>query len=153
MKTFKVTCRWHTIERDDFTLSHGLQNEKQGHSAMSALAPPSQGVDNGLSTAHTMRKHNQTQSLLQAANESPTLAQLSQLMRESTQRLRALDPLIPAALRTAIQAGPIEGNSWCLLVSSNSAAAKLRQMLPALQAHLQQQGFEVQTIRLKVLTR
>jgi hypothetical protein len=98
-----------------------------------------------------MRKHNQTQSLLQAANESPTLAQLSQLMRESTQRLRALDPLISAALRTAIQAGPIEGSSWCLLVSSNSAAAKLRQMLPALLALLQHQGFEVQTIRIKVL--
>ena len=100
-----------------------------------------------------MRKHNQTQSLLQAANESPTLAQLSQLMRESTQRLRALDALIPATLRTAIQAGPIEGSAWCLLVSSNSAAAKLRQMLPALLAHLQQQGFEVDSIRLKVLTR
>ena len=100
-----------------------------------------------------MRRHNQAQSLLQAAQESPTLAQLSQLMRESTQRLRALDSLIPPALRTAIQAGPIEGPSWCLLVSSNAAAAKLRQMLPAMQAHLHSKGFEVQTIRLKVLSR
>lgn len=100
-----------------------------------------------------MRRHNQAQSLLQAAQESPTLAQLSQLMRESTQRLRALDALIPPALRTAIQAGPIEGSSWCLLVSSNAAAAKLRQMLPAMQAHLHSKGFEVQTIRLKVLSR
>lgn len=74
-------------------------------------------------------------------------------MRESTQRLRALDALIPPALRVAVQAGPIEGTSWCLLVSSNAAAAKLRQLLPALQSHLQQQGFEVETIRLKVLTR
>ena len=100
-----------------------------------------------------MRRHHQSQSLLQAAQESPTLTQLSQLVRESTQRLRALDALIPPALRGAIQAGPIEGTSWCLLVSSNAAAAKLRQLLPALQSHLQQQGFEVQTIRLKVLTR
>jgi len=100
-----------------------------------------------------MRRHNQSQSLLQAAQESPTLAQLSQLMRESSLRLRALDVLISPALRTAIQAGPIEGSSWCLLVSSNAAAAKLRQMLPALQAHLQSQGFDVQAIRLKVLTR
>ncbi len=110
-------------------------------------------VDNGYLPCPTMRKHNQTQSLLQAAQDSPTLAQLSQLMRESTQRLRALDLLIPPALRTAIQAGPIEGNAWCLLVSSNAAAAKLRQMLPALQAHLQTQGFDVQTIRVKVLSR
>ena len=100
-----------------------------------------------------MRRHNQSQSLLQAAQESPTLSQLSQLMRESTLRLRALDALIPTALRSAIQAGPIEESSWCLLVSSNAAAAKLRQMLPALQSHLQQQGFEVKTIRLKVLSR
>lgn len=101
----------------------------------------------------TMRRHHQSQSLLQAAQESPTLTQLSQLVRESTQRLRALDALIPPALRGAIQAGPIEGTSWCLLVSSNAAAAKLRQLLPALQSHLQLQGFEVHTIRLKVLTR
>ena len=107
----------------------------------------------GLVKHHPMRRHNQSQSLLQAAQESPTLAQLSQLMRESTQRLRALDPLIPPALRAAIQAGPIEGPSWCLLVKSNAAAAKLRQMLPALLGHLQHQGFEVQTIRLKGLTR
>jgi hypothetical protein len=100
-----------------------------------------------------MRRHNQSQSLLQAAQESPTLAQLSQLMRESTQRLRALDLLIAPALRSAIQAGPIDGSSWCLLVSSNAAAAKLRQMLPALQAHLQSQGFVVESIRLKVRTR
>ena len=100
-----------------------------------------------------MRRHNQAQSLLQAAQESPTLAQLTLLMRESTQRLRALDALIPPALRTALQAGPIEGTTWCLLVSNNAAAAKLRQMLPALQAHLQSKGFEIQSIRLKVLTR
>ena len=100
-----------------------------------------------------MRRHNQSQSLLQAAQESPTLAQLSHLMRESTQRLRALDVLIPPALRTAIQAGPIEGPTWCLLVSSNAAAAKIRQMLPALLGHLQQQGFEISSIRLKVLMR
>jgi len=100
-----------------------------------------------------MRRHNQAQSLLQAAQDSPTLAQLTLLMRESTQRLRALDALIPPALRTALQAGPIEGTTWCLLVSNNAAAAKLRQMLPALQAHLQSKGFEIQSIRLKVLTR
>ena len=153
MKSFKVTCRWHTIERRDFTLSQEVKDDAQGQRRVSNPAPASQGVDNGHSTTHAMRKHNQTQSLLQAANESPTLAHLSQLLRESTRRLRALDSLIPAALRTAIQAGPIEGSTWCLLVSNNSAAAKLRQMLPALQSHLQQQGIEVQTIRLKVLTR
>ena len=99
-----------------------------------------------------MRRHNQAQSLLQAAQDSPTLAQLTALMQESTRRLRALDSLIPPNLRTALQAGPIEGSDWCILISSNAAAAKLRQMLPAMQAHLQSKGHDVQTIRLKVLT-
>ena len=100
-----------------------------------------------------MRRHHHAQPLLQAAQESPTLAHLGQLMQESTQRLRALDRLIPPNLRAAIQAGPIEDASWCLLVRSNAAAAKLRQMLPALVAHLQSQGYAVQSIRLKVLSR
>ena len=100
-----------------------------------------------------MKRHHQAQSLLQAAQDSPTLSQLTVLMRESSQRLKALHVLIPPALRTAIQAGPIEGADWCLLVSSNAAAAKLRQMVPALLAHLRSQGHEVQTIRLKVLSR
>jgi hypothetical protein len=100
-----------------------------------------------------MRRHHQAQSLLQAAQDSPTLSQLTVLMRESSQRLKALHVLIPPALRTAIQAGPIEGADWCLLVSSNAAAAKLRQMVPALLVHLRSQGHEVQTIRLKVLSR
>ena len=99
-----------------------------------------------------MRRHNQAQPLLQAAQDSPTLAQLTSLMQESSRRLRALDALLPPNLRAAIQAGPIEGSDWCLLVKSNSATAKLRQMLPSLQTHLQHKGHDVQTIRLKVLS-
>ena len=111
-------------------------------------------IDNALTRPTAlMRRHNPAQTLLQAAQESPTLSQLTVLMRESSQRLKALHVLIPPALRTAIQAGPIEGSDWCLLVSSNAAAAKLRQMVPALLAHLRNQGHEVQTIRLNVLSR
>ena len=86
----------------------------------------------------------------QAAEESPTLARLAQLTRESSERLKAVEPLIPASLRAAVKAGPIEGTSWCLLVDSSAAAAKLRQVLPALQAHLCGRGWEVNSIRLKV---
>ena len=89
-------------------------------------------------------------SVLQAAQESPTLARLTELTSESSARLRAIQPLLPAALRGALTAGPIEGPTWCLLVSNNAAAAKLRQMLPALQAHLRSHGWEVNSIRIKV---
>ena len=83
-----------------------------------------------------MAKINQAITLMEAAQESPSLARLTELTRESSLRLKCLQTLIPGPLRNAIQAGPIEGSEWCLLVNSNAAAAKLRQMLPALQARL-----------------
>jgi hypothetical protein len=89
-------------------------------------------------------------SLQQAADESPTLAKLAQLARESGERLKAVELLIPGPLRPTVKAGPIEGTAWCLLVDSNAAAAKLRQVVPALVAHLCGRGWEVTSIRLKV---
>jgi hypothetical protein len=98
-----------------------------------------------------MAKINQAITLMEAAQESPSLARLTELSRESSLRLRTLQSLIPGPLRTTLQAGPIDGSEWCLLVSSNAAAAKLRQMLPALLAHLQRHGHSVEKIRLKIL--
>jgi hypothetical protein len=97
----------------------------------------------------TNRRHHPV-SLLQAAEDSPTLARLTQLARESSERLAAVQPLIPEALRLSVQAGPIDGTVWCLLVRNNAAAAKLRQVLPALQSRLRDRGWEVTSIRLKV---
>lgn len=99
-----------------------------------------------------MNRHNRAIPLLQATQESPVLARLTQLASDSSARLACVEPLIPHALRKAVRAGPIEGNVWCLLLSSNAAAAKLRQLLPTLEAHLRTQGWEVNAIRLKVQT-
>ena len=89
-------------------------------------------------------------TLQQAAGESPTLARLVALAQESRERLQAVAPLIPPALRGAVQAGPIDGPAWCLLVANTAAAAKLRQLLPALQGSLRARGYSVDSIRLKV---
>jgi hypothetical protein len=89
-------------------------------------------------------------SLQQAAEDSPTLARLAQLARESGERLKAVESLIPAPLRSAIKAGPIDGTDWCLLVETNAAAAKVRQVLPALVDRLRDRGWQVNSIRLKV---
>lgn len=97
----------------------------------------------------TIRRHHAV-PLHQAAEESPTLARLAQLARESGERLRAIEPAIPASLRASIRPGPIEGSTWCLLVDSNAAAAKLRQLIPVLQAKLSSCGWEVTAIRLKL---
>jgi len=88
--------------------------------------------------------------LQQAADEAPTLARLTQLARESGERLKVVETSIPAPLRASIRPGPIEGTTWCLLVDSNAAAAKLRQLLPVLQQKLSRLGWEVSAIRLKV---
>ena len=70
--------------------------------------------------------------------------------RGHPRRLAAIRPLLPAPLRAAVQAGPIDEGQWCLLVSSNAVAAKLRQFVPALQLHLESQGLAVSGIRIKV---
>lgn len=97
-----------------------------------------------------MNQRSRPVTLLQATQASPTLARLTELSMDSVARLKAVQPLIPAPLRSAITAGPIDGPVWCLIVSSNAAAAKLRQLLPALEAHLRSTGWEVTSIRLKV---
>ena len=97
-----------------------------------------------------MHRPAQAVTLAQAADQSVTLAQLARLAAESTLRLRAVESLIPVLLRPAIQAGPIEGDTWCLLVIGNAAAAKLRQLLPLIQAALADRGWKITSIRVKV---
>ncbi|HVE52730.1 MAG TPA: DciA family protein [Ramlibacter sp.] len=97
-----------------------------------------------------MNRRHHPVAVQQAAEESPTLARLAQLARESGERLEAIESSIPASLRASIRPGPIEGTSWCLLVDSNAAAAKLRQLLPVLVEKLNSRGWEVNSIRLKL---
>jgi len=101
-----------------------------------------------------MNRRQRPFTLLQASQDSPTLARLIELTGDSVARLKAVESLIPASLRHAVKAGPIDGPVWCLILDNNAAAAKIRQILPALEAHLRTKGWEVNSIRLKVqLTR
>jgi hypothetical protein len=97
-----------------------------------------------------MRKSNHSVTLFQAAADSPTLARLAALAKDSNDRLQAVRALMPEALWSTIQAGPIDGTSWCILVNNNAVSAKLRQLSPALLAHLRSKGWDVTAIRLKV---
>ncbi|WP_114968988.1 hypothetical protein [Rhodoferax ferrireducens] len=97
-----------------------------------------------------MNRRQNSVTLLQASQDSPTLGRLIELTRDSAARLKAIESLIPGSLRTAIKAGPIEGPVWCLILDNNAAAAKIRQILPALESHLRTKGWEVNSIRLKV---
>jgi hypothetical protein len=97
-----------------------------------------------------MNRRQHSVTLFQASQDSPTLAKLTELSRDSVARLKAIEALIPGPLRSCIKAGPIEGTAWCLLLDNNSAAAKMRQLLPAMAAHLRVKGWDVESIRLKV---
>lgn len=97
-----------------------------------------------------MNKRFNPVSLQQAAQDSPTLAALAARADDARRRLQAVADVIPAPLRGAVQAGPADGQNWCLLVHGSAAAAKLRQLLPAMQARLQAQGWPATSIRLKI---
>lgn len=91
-------------------------------------------------------------TLDQAARHSPTFARLAEQVADSTKRLRAIENLIPQALRPAIKAGPVDDSAWCLIVDNSAVAAKVRQLLPLFQTRLGSLGWQVTSIRLKVQT-
>lgn len=96
-----------------------------------------------------VRRHHAV-TAINAVESSPTLARLAALTKDSSNRLKAIQVLVPPLLRSSLQAGPIEGDCWCLIVKNNAAAAKVRQLLPAMAAHLRTKGWQVASIRIKV---
>ena len=97
-----------------------------------------------------MNRRQHSITLMQATQESPTLARLTQLSTDSLARLKAIQPLIPTALQASVKAGPIDGPVWCLILDNTATAAKIRQLLPSIQSLLRVEGWEVNSIRLKV---
>jgi hypothetical protein len=89
-------------------------------------------------------------AVIDAVDGAPTLARLVSLARESQNWLAAIAQLLPPAMRSGVQAGPIENQQWCLLAANSAVAAKLRQLSPALTAHLRSKGCEIKAIRIKV---
>jgi len=91
-----------------------------------------------------------SRTLDQVLSNAPGLSQLTAMAQDTQARIRAIAPLLPASLRPLVQSGGVEGDAWCLLVPNSAVAAKLRQTLPALCAHLRTKGWDVTTIRIKV---
>ena len=91
------------------------------------------------------------QSVMQILDDATSLSQLQALARDGQNRLQAILPLLPVSMRGLVQSGRVEGESWCILVPNSAMAAKLRQFLPSLCAHLRTKGWNVQTITVKVI--
>ena len=94
---------------------------------------------------------NRAIAIHQAIENSDSMGLLAAHVKRSSEQLKAVESLISSALRPAVNAGPIDGDSWCLLVSSNAAAAKLRQLLPLMLSRLNTLGWTTKSIRLKIL--
>ena len=93
-----------------------------------------------------------TVGISQALANSEPLAQLARRMQESQQRLTAIATLLPVQMRPYVKAGPIDEMSWSLLATNSAVAAKLRQMVPDLQATLLAAGWDGPPIKIKVLS-
>jgi hypothetical protein len=89
-------------------------------------------------------------SAAQAAMGSGTLGQLVRQAQQAQACLRELRSVLPPALLSLVQSGPIEGDLWTLLVSQPAAAAKIRQFVPALAAHVRTKGWPIQRIEVKI---
>jgi hypothetical protein len=91
-----------------------------------------------------------TFSLQQAAASSPELARVAERIRQSSDMMRAVLPLIPQPMQAHVVPGPVDEAEWCLLASNVAVASKLRQLAPLLTQHLAQQGWPVKRLRVKV---
>jgi hypothetical protein len=91
--------------------------------------------------------------LADALGRSEPLVGLMQRVRESQARLAVLAPLLPSGLAEGIRAGPLDESSWVLLVAHSASAAKVRQMLPVLEAALKAHGWAGPPIKIKVRAR
>ncbi len=68
------------------------------------------------------------------------LARLGERLDGSRRRLRVIEGALPGTLLASIQPGPLDDDGWSLLVANAAVAAKLRQLLPRLEALLAQAG-------------
>lgn len=94
-----------------------------------------------------------TMALGTALDQSSSLSSLLQRVRTSRRYHDAIAHLLPPGLDTEVRPGPLDDQTWSLLVSSGSAAAKLRQVLPQLLEAVQASGWQGTSIKVKVQPR
>jgi hypothetical protein len=85
-----------------------------------------------------------------ALAQSEPLARLHALLKASNANFDTICPLLPAPLAAHVKAGPVDEEGWTLLADNAAAAAKLRQLLPLMEAALLQRDGKRSAIRLRV---
>jgi len=90
--------------------------------------------------------------VLKAAQSAPGLAQLIAQANKSKGQIADLKGLVPPVILNQLSSGPIEEGNWILMLKSPASAAKLRQMAPAICAHLRSKGWNIQSVTVRVIT-
>ena len=99
-----------------------------------------------------MPSPNKQFTLNQALDASPNMASLTQRIAASQRCLALVKRVVPPMLRDQLQAGPLDDQSWCILVPNPSVASKMRQLLPSIQATLRVHGFDLEQVVIKLYT-
>ena len=86
----------------------------------------------------------------QVLDQSAPLVRLVQRLRESQQRFEIAQAAMPALLRKSVKPGPVDDTGWTLLAANAAVAAKLRHLVPAIEARLSDAGWPVRAVRVKV---
>jgi hypothetical protein len=91
--------------------------------------------------------------LTSALTGSAPLANLLKRLDESRLRFETVAAALPALLLPSVRPGPLDADGWMLLADNSASAAKLRQMLPAVQAQLLAAGWPQLEVKVKVQPR
>ncbi|HKX94111.1 MAG TPA: DciA family protein [Methylibium sp.] len=89
----------------------------------------------------------------EALARSEPLGLLRDMLRQSNERFAVIAPLLPQALADHVRPGPVAEGQWALLADNAAVAAKLRQLLPRLEAALAATSAQRSAIRIRVQSR
>ena len=85
-----------------------------------------------------------------ALDRCEPLRHLQQRLAHSQRCLDAVRSVLPPELIPLTSAGPCDESGWTLLAAHTAAAAKLRQLRPRMEACLQERGWQVISIRIRI---
>lgn len=91
--------------------------------------------------------------LRQALDRCEPLMLLQQRLAQTQARLKVIRPLLPPHLAASVLSGGVDEHEWTVLAANPAVSAKLRQLLPRLEAALQQQGWQPSRIKIRVQSR
>jgi len=174
MKTVRAIALWrksHANATLSFTESFHFNWENRDNEAMDPSQPKkpvskekTQGLNTQVSALAQLRAlgyskvprcgpllRGKSVEVLKAAQSAPGLAQLIAQASRSRSQVDDLTGLVPAMILNQIHSGPMESGNWILMLKSGSSAAKLRQMGPAICAHLRSKGWDIQSITVRVI--